>query len=142
MEHWTAAGFSAKAKSTHRDQKTARQAIPKDVSFWLIKRFSSLSSVCYLAAMKAILVAVMLLACAVIAEAQDGIISSVAIEGTNHCRLRFPAIREDTLFSSGPQLKNPKDGDLIDFYGPCDYDPLGIEEIRRQRANLRRKRNA
>src|SRR5262245_26650763 len=71
MEHWTAAGFSAKAKSTHRDQKTARQAIPKDVSFWLIKRFSSLSSVCYLAAMKAILITVALLATGVIAEAQQ-----------------------------------------------------------------------
>src|SRR5262245_56151951 len=35
MEHWTAAGFSAKAKSSHRDQKTARQAIPKDVKVFL-----------------------------------------------------------------------------------------------------------
>ena len=33
MEHWAAPGFSAKAKSTHSKQKTARQAIPKDVGF-------------------------------------------------------------------------------------------------------------
>jgi ABC-type uncharacterized transport system substrate-binding protein len=52
----------------------------------------------------------------------------------------LPAIREDTLYSSRPQLKNPKDGDLIDFYGPCDYDPLGFEQIRRQRADVRRDR--
>jgi hypothetical protein len=74
--------------------------------------------------------------------AADGVISRVPASGTNYCHLRFPAIREDTLFSSQPQLKDPKDGDLVDFYGPCDYDPLRIEEIRRQRANVRRKRNA
>ena len=72
--------------------------------------------------------------------AADGVISRVPMAGTNYCRLRFPAIREDTLFSSRPQLKDPKDGDLVDFYGPCDYDPLGIEEIRRQRADVRRDR--
>ena len=72
--------------------------------------------------------------------AADAVVSRVPMPGTNQCRLRFPAIREDTLFSSRPQLKDPKDGDLVDFYGRCDYDPLGIEEIRRQRADVRRDR--
>jgi|GEM_PF-7094671 len=66
------------------------------------------------------------------------IISRVQVEGTNYCRLWFPAIREDTLFSSRPELKDPRDGDLIFLQGPCDYDPLGPEEIRRQRADARR----
>jgi len=75
-------------------------------------------------------------------RAADGVISRVPTAGTNYCGLRFPAIREDTLFSSRPQLKDPNDGDIIDFYGPCDYDPLGIEEIRRQRATVRLRRKA
>ena len=68
------------------------------------------------------------------------IISRVPVEGTNYCRLWFPAIREDTLFSSRPQLNDPSDGDLIFLLGPCDYDPLGIEEVQRQRADARRDR--
>jgi hypothetical protein len=72
--------------------------------------------------------------------AADGVVSRAPMAGTNYCRLRFPAIREDTLYSSRPQLKDPKDGDMLEFYGPCDYDPLGIEQVRRQRADARRDR--
>lgn len=70
----------------------------------------------------------------------EGVISRVPGSGSNYCRLRFPAIREETLFSRRPELKDPKDGDIVDFYGPCDYDPLGIEQVRRQRADVRRDR--
>ena len=68
------------------------------------------------------------------------VVSRVPIEGTNYCRLWFPAIRQETLFSSRPQLRDPRDGDLIFMQGPCDYDPLGIEEVNRQRADARRDR--
>ena len=54
----------------------------------------------------------------------------------NYCHIRFPAIREGTLFSERPVLKDWSDGDIIDFYGPCAYDPLGKEEIKAQRAEL------
>ncbi|HLN88098.1 MAG TPA: hypothetical protein VK200_16580 [Candidatus Limnocylindrales bacterium] len=70
----------------------------------------------------------------------EGVITRTPVSGGNYCRLRFPAIREETLFSSRPVLKDPTDGDIVDFYGPCDYDPLGKEEIRRQRADVRRDR--
>lgn len=70
----------------------------------------------------------------------EGIVSRTPIEGTNYCLSRFPAIREDTLFSSHPKLKDPNDGDLVIFFGPCDYDPLGSEEINRQRKVARRER--
>lgn len=70
----------------------------------------------------------------------DGIISKVvAIPGSNYCHLRFAAINEDTLFRDRPVLKDPSEGDIIDFYGPCDYDPLGKAEIERQRAELWRR---
>jgi len=70
----------------------------------------------------------------------EGVISRVPGSGSNYCRLRFPAIREETLFSPRPVLKDPSDGDIVDFYGPCDYDPLGKSEIARQRADVRRDR--
>jgi hypothetical protein len=70
----------------------------------------------------------------------EGVIRRVPVPGTNYCRLRFPAIREDTLFSGRPVLKDPSDADIIDFYGRCDYDPLGKEEVARQRAQLQRDR--
>jgi hypothetical protein len=63
----------------------------------------------------------------------------VAIPGSNYCHLKFPAIVEDTLYRDRPVLKDPSEGDIIDFYGPCDYDPLGREEIERQRAEVRRR---
>ena len=70
----------------------------------------------------------------------EGVISRVPGSGSNYCRLRFPAIREETLFSPRPMLKDPTDGDIVDFYGPCDHDPLGKSEIARQRADVRRDR--
>lgn len=68
-----------------------------------------------------------------------GIISKVRLPGSNYCHLRFPAIREDTLYSRHPVLQDPSVGDIIDFYGSCDHDPLGEEEIRAQKNYLQRE---
>ncbi len=66
--------------------------------------------------------------------AAGGIIYKVSIDtGSNYCHLKFPAILEETLYWDRPVLKDTSDGDIIDFYGPCDYDPLGREEILSQR---------
>jgi hypothetical protein len=35
-------------------------------------------------------------------------------------------------------LKDPSSGDIIDFYGSCDHDPLGQDEIASQRQDLER----
>jgi hypothetical protein len=70
----------------------------------------------------------------------EGVASKVSIPESKYCRLRFPAIREETLYWARPVLKDPSDGDIIDFYGSCDYDPLGKEEVARQRAQLQRDR--
>lgn len=74
-------------------------------------------------------------------RAAQGIIYRSAAISDNYCHLKFPAIRENTLYSDRPVLKDPRDGDLIDFYGPCDFDPLGKEAVLRQRADLVRERN-
>jgi hypothetical protein len=74
--------------------------------------------------------------------AAEGIVTrSVTIPESNYCHLRFPAIRPETLYSDRPVLKDPSEGDIIDFYGPCDHDPLGREQVRRQRLDLQRERS-
>jgi len=62
------------------------------------------------------------------AEAQ-GIVSKVQLDRSGYCHLKFPAIQGRTLGTAHPVLKDPASGDLIDFYGPCDHDPLGKEEV-------------
>jgi hypothetical protein len=65
---------------------------------------------------------------------KPGVIGAVALnrDGT-YCHLRFPAIRPSTITSAKPTLKPVASDDIIDFYGPCDYDPVGKEEVQRQK---------
>ena len=74
------------------------------------------------------------------AAAAEVISNSVLIPGV-YCHLRFPAIRESTLGSNHPVLKDPSVGDIIDFYGSCDHDPLGKDEIRTQKHRVPRSEN-
>ena len=65
---------------------------------------------------------------------KPGVIGAVALnrEGT-YCHLRFPAMRPSTLTSAKPQLKPATAKDIIDYYGPCDHDPVGKEEVQNQK---------
>lgn len=67
------------------------------------------------------------------ASAQDGILLKVRAGETNYCHLKFPAIRPDTLSWDRPVLQSPSTGDIVDFYGPCDYDPIGEDAVAQQR---------
>ena len=69
------------------------------------------------------------------ADGQEEIVK-VPADSTSYCHMKFPPIRENTLFSASPVL-NETVGNIIDFYGSCDYDPLGEDEILAQR-KLRR----
>lgn len=62
----------------------------------------------------------------------EEMISSVPSDTTAYCHMKFPAILEDTLSWEQPVL-DPSSGNIMDFYGPCDHNPLGSEEIRVQR---------
>ncbi len=65
---------------------------------------------------------------------KPGVIEATALnKAGSFCHLKFPAIDPQTLSSSNPQLKPASTGDIVDFYGPCDYDPLGWEEVCKQR---------
>ena len=70
--------------------------------------------------------------------AAEGVISNDVIIPGAYCHLRFPAIRDSTLSWDGPVLKDPSEGDIIDFYGPCDTDPLGEAQIHQHRLERRR----
>jgi hypothetical protein len=61
---------------------------------------------------------------------QSNDMSGTAI--SNYCHKQFPAIRPNTLGTNHPQLEDPDSGDMIDYYGPCDHDPLGKDEVQRQ----------
>jgi len=66
---------------------------------------------------------------------KPGVIAAMPLnkEGT-FCHLRFPAIQGRTLGTDKPQLKPATTGDIVDYYGPCDHDPLGKEEIASQKS--------
>lgn len=72
-------------------------------------------------------------------QAADAILSKVPDGSGKFCHLKFPAIRPETFSWPQPELKDPSEGDIIDFYGPCDHDPRGKEEVHRQRADYRRQ---
>ena len=69
----------------------------------------------------------------------EGVISKDALAEGSYCHMKFPAIEERTLSWNRPVLKDPSEGDIIDFYGPCDHDPLGKEEIQSQKRDHQRK---
>ena len=46
----------------------------------------------------------------------------------DYCHMKFPPVRDDTLSWVHPVL-NETAGNAIDFYGPCDHDPTGKDEI-------------
>ena len=78
--------------------------------------------------------------CSSVAWTAEGVISKVLDSSGTFCNLKFPAIKEDTLTSNRPQLKEPSEGDIIDFYGPCDYDPLSKAEVQRQKGDIQREK--
>jgi hypothetical protein len=67
------------------------------------------------------------------AMAADGIIGKQELTPGSYCHLKFPAIREDTLDSDHPALEDPNSGDIIDFYGPCDENPVGKHQVEEQK---------
>jgi len=66
------------------------------------------------------------------AMAEDGILSKNQLTGTSYCHEKFPAIRQSTLGNEDPSLKDSSTGDVIAFYGPCDENPLGQDQIQTQ----------
>jgi len=66
------------------------------------------------------------------AIAQDDISKDDA-SADSYCHEKFPAIREATLGDAKPALQNSSTGEVIDFYGPCDENPVGKDQVQTQR---------
>jgi hypothetical protein len=67
----------------------------------------------------------------------ETVISKDVLTDGSYCHAKFESIREDTLASVQPI---PKDvDDIIDFYGPCNHDPLGKEEIQSQKIEMQHR---
>lgn len=62
----------------------------------------------------------------------DELVFKEAANASAYCHMKFPPMREDTLSWAQPVL-DENAGNIIDFYGPCDYDPTGAAERTRQR---------
>ena len=65
------------------------------------------------------------------AIAEDGILSTNELAETGYCHSKFPAIARHTLGDDQPELSSK--GDVIDFYGPCDENPLGQDQLQTQK---------
>ena len=57
------------------------------------------------------------------------LLSKTELAPGNYCHLRFPAITDESLATDHPVLKEPSSGDIIDFYGSCDENPVGQHQI-------------
>jgi hypothetical protein len=66
------------------------------------------------------------------ALAAGGILSKESSADENYCHMKFPAIRPSTLGTDHPELKRSDTGDVIDFYGSCDENPTGPDQVRAQ----------
>ena len=68
------------------------------------------------------------------------LVSKDEFSAGSYCHMKYPAIRESTLGTAHPILKQADSGDIIDFYGPCNHDPLGKDEIQAQKLQLQHRR--
>jgi hypothetical protein len=64
------------------------------------------------------------------AVAADGILSKNEFAAGSYCNVKFPAIDDETLGDDRPTLTK---NDIIDFYGPCDENPVGEDQVEAQR---------
>jgi hypothetical protein len=70
-----------------------------------------------------------------IADGQE-LVRQTLGDDSSYCHMNFPSMREETLSWDRPLL-NENVANSIDFYVPCDHNPLGQEEIRVQRRVIR-----
>jgi hypothetical protein len=73
------------------------------------------------------------------ALAEDGILSKDQLTAGSYCHEKFPAIRQSTLDDSQPALKNSNTGDVIDFYGPCNENPVGKDQVHEQKLDAQHR---
>jgi hypothetical protein len=71
--------------------------------------------------------------------AANGVISNSTLTPRSYCHLTFPAITEESLATDHPVLESPSTGEIIDFYGPCNTNPVGQDQVQSQRNRFDRE---
>ena len=67
------------------------------------------------------------------AMADDGVISKDALTPQSYCHEKFPAMQAKSLGTDDPTLKSTASGDIVDFYGPCNENPTGKDQVQEQK---------
>jgi hypothetical protein len=57
-------------------------------------------------------------------------------EAGPYCHMQFSAIEPSSLGTDHPVLESAATGEIIDFYGACNHDPLGKDEVKSQLHDL------
>ena len=65
------------------------------------------------------------------AMSADGVISKDELTANSYCHEKFSAMTRQTLDADNPVLA--KSGPVIDFYGPCNENPVGEDQIQEQK---------
>ena len=73
------------------------------------------------------------------ALAADGIISKTEDVPGSYCHEKFPAITGRSLASDDPVLKSQTSGDVIDYYGPCNENPVGQDQVQEQKLDYQHR---
>lgn len=60
-------------------------------------------------------------------------VQKLASTADGYCHLKIPALRPSTLATGKPEFKRSGTGDIIDFYGSCNYDSRSKEEVAMQK---------
>ena len=64
------------------------------------------------------------------ALADEGVISKDDLSTESYCHQKFPAMTESSIASNDSV---PESGDVIDYYGPCNENPTGKDQIQQQK---------
>jgi len=72
-------------------------------------------------------------------SASDGTISKDVLTPGSYCHEKFPAIQARSLGTDDPTLKNAASGDVMDFYGPCNENPTGQDQVQAQKLDLQHR---
>jgi hypothetical protein len=65
------------------------------------------------------------------AMAEDGILEKDQFAVGSYCHEKFPAMTDESLATNNPVLNSS--GDIIDFYGPCNENPVGKDQVAAQK---------
>jgi hypothetical protein len=65
------------------------------------------------------------------AMSADGMISKDELATDSYCHEKFHAMTKKSLDTDNPVINNS--GSVIDFYGPCNENPVGDDQVQDQK---------